>query len=389
MPFTLESDVAVSSPPYSGDTEVGSTVPRGAFQSYYVRWDCDTTSGGSIAWDIYQVDASNVVVAHDEHNTGTTCHPNFVYTHDFLPTADHVSIVAHLTGAFSDWTGRFRVYYGTDLNFCAYGTEANPDAKYYQFITDSLIDLVVAAALAGGPQAALIPYVETALAAIEGSIFIAIDCSLLPGGVAPLDFPNLSTLSTATLLAWFQSAAWRFFCQCKAAPPGGPAPVPPNAPPIIPPTDFVPVQPFPVCDNEDLCSYLSAMKAQLQSLSAQLSYLRTDVRLIQRQGVPFGYVPGAIHSALSGNGEFPVADILGLALHLEVFPAGHESGSTDPVTYHQLGKLSVGTAAGWRRSWQPTHNPYLIFPIAGAFTRVGYSFVGGVVATITELLRDP
>jgi len=195
--------------------------------------------------------------------------------------------------------------------------------------------------------------------------------------------------SLAKFLTALESALWPLYCECLPATGGGPAPItyPPARQPQEPGTPG-PIGPV-VCDNTNLCASIDAISRRLTAIGGQLALMRQDVQLIQRQGVPFGYLRGANHSALSGNGEFPVADILGLEVHLDVFPAGHESGSTDPITYHQLGKVSLGTADGWRRSWQPTHNPYLILPVLGAWTRVGYSFVGGVVATITELLREP
>jgi hypothetical protein len=121
---------------------------------------------------------------------------------------------------------------------------------------------------------------------------------------------------------------------------------------------------------------------------AQLSYERADTRVIQRQGVPFGYLHGGVHSELSGSGEISIVDLLGVAVTFDVLPPGHESGSTDPTTYHQLGKISLGTSDGWRRSWQPTHSPYLILPVTAAWTRLGYHFADGVIATITELRRE-
>jgi hypothetical protein len=124
-------------------------------------------------------------------------------------------------------------------------------------------------------------------------------------------------------------------------------------------------------------------------MSNTLALTRRDVSLIQRQGVPFGYIAGASHSALSGSGDFNVSAIIGLAV---TFTAGLGLFSPrpgDPDTYHQLGKISIGTADGWERSWQPTHSPYLILPISGAVTRVGWSFAPGLVATITELIREP
>jgi hypothetical protein len=113
------------------------------------------------------------------------------------------------------------------------------------------------------------------------------------------------------------------------------------------------------------------------------------VQLIQRQGVPFGYVSGASHVGLLGQGEFAVADIIGLAVSFTTLPGYYPPISGDPTTYHQIGKITEGTADGWRRSWMPTHSPYLILPLSGAVTKIGWTFPDGIIATITELLREP
>jgi hypothetical protein len=274
------------------------------------------------------------------------------------------------------------------LTYCQYGTEANPDAVFYETVTDTLIDLVVGAALAGTANVTLIPYVETALLAIEGSIFLAVDCSTLPGAGPTLDFPSLSTISPDTLRAWFQNAAWRFFCRCVPASGSDPAPLSPPTGAINPPTTII-TNPAPaVCDNSDLCSYLEAMKLELQSIAAQLSYLRTDVRLISHQHVPFDYLTGAVHSGLTGNGDFAVSAILAVSVQLTTMPYALGTEAGDPTAYFQAGWIASGTADGFRLSTPVRHNPQWI-DVQFDDTIIGYSLPPGAVAEITEFSRSP
>jgi len=187
--------------------------------------------------------------------------------------------------------------------------------------------------------------------------------------------------------AWIRWALWSHFCECV---PGSPTPY---TPPVIvlprpPGTSTGPLQPF-VCDNTDLCTQFQSVLLALDAVLQRLDRIDGTVTLIQRQGVPFGYLAGTVHAGLFDQGEFTVADIIGLAIAYTSLPALYPPHPGDPPTYHQIGKVSVGTAEGWERSWMPTHDPYLILPVSGAVTRVGYFFPSGVIATITELVREP
>jgi hypothetical protein len=202
-----------------------------------------------------------------------------------------------------------------------------------------------------------------------------------------LGSPQENDAARRKLASWFLWAAWSYFCECV---PGSPAPI---DPPILP-------QPRPpglpadpnltyLCDNNDLCTQLLKVNVALNALAVRSSSIEQLLTLVQRQGVPFGYVPGTVHAGLSAAGDFTVADLIGLAVDITTRPATYPSFGGDPDTYHNLGKISVGTGDGWERSWWATHDPYLILPISGAITKVGYTFPSGIVATITELVREP
>jgi len=277
-----------------------------------------------------------------------------------------------------------------DVGYCQYGTRLQPVAQSTAVITEATIAL--AAILA--PE---LVWLEVAFGALVG-------LSWVPGNVCSGPPPNMPLFgqddfiigtsipapgSLGKFLTALEAIIWPAYCECLPATGGGPAPVIyPSARQEQEPGAPGPIAPA-VCDNLDLCSSINALSKHLTAISGELALVRQDVRLIQRQGVPFAYLAGTIHSAISGSGEFSIADLIGLSVTFITIPDGHLAPSSDPLTYHQLGKVSLGTANGWRRSWQPTHSPYLILPISGAFTKVGYSFAAGVVATITELVREP
>ncbi len=122
---------------------------------------------------------------------------------------------------------------------------------------------------------------------------------------------------------------------------------------------------------------------------ATLDAILTIVTLMQRQIAPFGYVPGTVHAGLSGNGQFSVQGILGLAVDLTTTPgrAGLEVG--DPNQLFEVGWINVGTADGWGPRQFITSDPFIYRPVAGDVTLVGYSIPADVVVTITELVREP
>jgi hypothetical protein len=61
-----------------------------------------------------------------------------------------------------------------------------------------------------------------------------------------------------------------------------------------------------------------------------------------------------------------------------------------PQELFDQGFITLGTADGYEHSRRLEHQEQLVLPIAaGAFTSVGYSLEVGVIATITELRREP
>ena len=126
------------------------------------------------------------------------------------------------------------------------------------------------------------------------------------------------------------------------------------------------------------------------TLSAYLAQILQMVTLMQRQVVPFSSIHGATHTALSGAGNFTVQGILGVAVSLDAVPPyiGEELGNPD--TLFDVGWINLGTADGWLPRERITADPFLMLPssLGGMITRVGYTFNPGIVATITEIVRE-
>jgi len=122
--------------------------------------------------------------------------------------------------------------------------------------------------------------------------------------------------------------------------------------------------------------------------NTKLDALLSLVTLIQRQHVPFSYVPGTVHPGLSGNGQFSVQGILALSVQLTTVPTqlGLEMGN--PNELFDVGWITEGTANGWKPSVRVDHSPTFV-PVAPETTLIGYSLHPGVVATISEFSREP
>lgn len=120
-----------------------------------------------------------------------------------------------------------------------------------------------------------------------------------------------------------------------------------------------------------------------------LQQLITMVTLMQRQSVPFAYVPGATHSGLSGSGHIDVQGLIGAKITATVpGRAGIDFG--DPDTVYEIGHINWGNADGYGPKEQLVTSPQLSFPnLAGNYTRIGYTIPADVSVTILELVREP
>lgn len=113
------------------------------------------------------------------------------------------------------------------------------------------------------------------------------------------------------------------------------------------------------------------------------------VTLIQRQQVPFAYVDGDVHSGLTGSGHIDIQGLIGARLLLTGFGSNTGSINGDPDVFSNAGWINWSNADGAMRREFITCSPMVTLPpLAGQFTRIGYTLEPGVELQITELVRE-
>lgn len=172
-------------------------------------------------------------------------------------------------------------------------------------------------------------------------------------------------------------------CLDTSAGPGGSSfPAPPA---LSPPSGFPSVPAAPTCStNQDVCNALNA-------ISQKLDWMRLQVDLIQRQGVPFGYVLGTLHSGLTGTGSLTVQDTLGAIVNLTTVPSTWGKSSDNPRRYIPApASIAIGTVDGLQDTNWVNLPTELIMPTGqGVATRIYYRFAPGVTGSIQEVNREP
>lgn len=122
----------------------------------------------------------------------------------------------------------------------------------------------------------------------------------------------------------------------------------------------------------------------------QLQAILRMVTLIQRQAVPFAYLTGTAHAGLTGSGNLEIAGLIGAKVTLTSVPGSLGLAGALPQEVFDAGFLTWGTDDGYPQSERIRHTPYLSMPSrCSAFTDLSYDLHPGVVATITELVREP
>jgi hypothetical protein len=277
------------------------------------------------------------------------------------------------------------------LSYCQFGTSPLGSTTSGILITSALIDILLTALGIGA-------WVAIVFDSFVGKIVWGGD---LCGGLPPVmpnfvksdfvgDGPNLaSAVSRDKFWTALLVVMWPHFCQCNPNPGAGPAPVDPPLPVFSKP-DAAPAGPeFIGCDGADLCTVLNNLARQIAAQGAMLASILDTATLIQRQEVPFGYVPGPNHSGLTGAGTFGVADILGLAVTVSSSPSWLSSDMETPAESFKFGDLTTGTADGYQRKVWLIKSPQLIHPVSGIVTTVTYDLVDGVTINVLELVREP
>ncbi len=155
-------------------------------------------------------------------------------------------------------------------------------------------------------------------------------------------------------------------------------------------TDFFQYTVNAYCNGQNPRAGQSACCPPDPTLQLQLDQILALVTLIQRQAVPFGYVPGATHTGLSGAGVLSIQGLIGAKVDVTTMPTQIGRVGTSPQEFFDVGYITWGTADGYPQSVRIDHDQLLSLPArASAFTDLAYDLHAGVVVTITELVREP
>jgi hypothetical protein len=164
------------------------------------------------------------------------------------------------------------------------------------------------------------------------------------------------------------------FCTLVSTPP-------PNDIPVRDPN--TPDKPVGLCSTDDIC-------AALNDVNRKLIALQELVTLMQRFSVPFGVIPGTVHTGLSGRGSFTIDRLIGLSLVVTAHTPSRPDLEGNPAYVWDQGWVSVVDGDGLiqekrvsqtRLTWLPSH-------MALGVT-VGYDFRPGTVVDVTELHAEP
>lgn len=124
--------------------------------------------------------------------------------------------------------------------------------------------------------------------------------------------------------------------------------------------------------------------------SAAINQILNLVTIIQRQMVPFAYIASTAHAGLTDQGTLSVASLVGIKIELTTVPTHFGQALGSPTVYFDVGWVSILTADGIieERRIRALETVWTPRSMSEA-TVVGYSFSSGIVATITELEREP
>jgi hypothetical protein len=347
-------------------------------------WNASSTLTGA-AWhgSVDWFDYADALISVDDSGTlyfGTTNTVTLTPTPPSGATRAVIRFGAALTGILTaSCTGTGTITTGV---YCAYGTTTQGGASQAVLIGLELVTAIAGLLAAPWLLVFLIP-----------AVGLQIDVALLCASPMPAA-PQLQDLSRWTpndAKNFVQAAIWNTWCMCRPATGGGPAPLSPPPPVPVPPNSTAtPPTYTPVgCDTLDICAMLNTLSLQVGSLQQQVAILNPLLTFVQRQGVPAAYVPGTLHSGLSGSGTIAIASVLGLSVQVSTIPSYLSSDMAPVQSWFKFGELSWGTAEGWQARRVVTHNPHLFLELDADLTTVAYLFLPGVVANILELVREP
>lgn len=259
-------------------------------------------------------------------------------------------------------------------NYCAYGTEIQPNVQFVYYLTPGLLDVWLGAL--GLPW--LAPFLT---AAWFTRLDVADLCGTGPPPFPPIDLSTF-TSSFSTVMDIVRCIAWPNVCRCKA---GAPAPIPfpqpnPSQPPNLPPALTF------GCSNADVCSALVQMQRQLAAIAQSIGVNLELTTLLQRYRLPFAYIVGALHSGLTDTGSFSIPRLIGMKIDVTERPAGVIVLPGNPAYEKDLGWLSVSDPDGMIQEIRLAREQITWFPeLMSTATRFNYFLMPGVTVRASEL----
>lgn len=154
-----------------------------------------------------------------------------------------------------------------------------------------------------------------------------------------------------------------------------------------PPTPSTPTQPTTIVLPPTLsCGTTADLCTAVRQLDQRLTQIYNLVTIIQRHSVPFAYVPGAVHSGLTGTGSFAISGLLGLRVQLSSTHPGEPILPGNPPYLWDQGWLSVNDSNGLLEEKRLTRTGMEWFPkFCETATSFNWSVAAGVVMVVTEL----
>lgn len=259
---------------------------------------------------------------------------------------------------------------------CAYGTQVKPTQVGDVILTPDLLTLLLTPLNLLWASILFVPLQYTVLNT-------ASLCSAPPPPMPVLSTDDIGGSITKVKQA-LDAVSWPYFCECRS---GTPAPVPYPPPTQTTPPGW-PSNPTFLCDPADICATLALIRQELAGLrSTTSSILQLDTAM-QRYGLPFAYMPGALHFGLGGEGEFAIPRCVGLQVDV-TSPPPAKVLQGNPDYWWDQGWMSVGNATGMleeKRIARPTHlwQPRNMQEA----TRFRWSLNPGVIIAVRELYAE-
>lgn len=259
---------------------------------------------------------------------------------------------------------------------CSYGTELKPGQDAQVWLSDTLLQLVVAAL----PQS----WWGILLGVFAGqALNVANMCAELP--IIPP--PPVATDFLPPFIGLQKYVApmlWNYFCQCKSGPVTPP-------PPVI---DFG-SKPTGLADDRTIvvnptnpCLDLTEVRRMLDRIMKVLGQDYALDTLMQRYELPFATVRGATHSGLGGTGSFNISRLIGVQITITARPPNRELEGA-PTYVWDLGWISCMDGNGFIQERRITRDVEVWMPREfQEATILGYMFKTGVTANITELQAE-